>query len=23
MKGRWVFSVKADTNGCPVRFKAR
>jgi hypothetical protein len=23
IKGRWVFSVKADANGCPVRFKAR
>jgi hypothetical protein len=23
IKGRWVFSIKADTNGRPVRFKAR
>jgi hypothetical protein len=23
IKGRWVFSVKADANSCPVRFKAR
>jgi hypothetical protein len=23
IKGRWVFSIKADANGCPVRFKAR
>jgi hypothetical protein len=23
IKGRWVFSVKADANGRPVRFKAR
>jgi hypothetical protein len=23
IKGRWVFSIKADANGRPVRFKAR
>jgi hypothetical protein len=23
IKGRWVFTVKADANGRPVRFKAR